>query len=125
MNLSKFTVLQRSGVIQVGAGEAGVLAVEHSLTWPLIGPKLGCWPLIGHYAVTVGRRGTEADLKVGLTEGPQRLGLKLRLLRWVVEVNEAHVCGSWLQRHVAADIRARLHCAGDQGAGGAVESSDQ
>ena len=55
----------------MGAGEAGVLAVEHSVTWPLIGPQLRCWPLIGHYAVAIGRWGAESQLKVGLTEGPQ------------------------------------------------------
>ena len=97
----------------MGASEAGVLAVEHSVTWPLIGPQLRYWPLIGHYTVVVGRRGAEAQLKVGLTEGFQGLGLKLWLssvLRRVVEVNKAHISGSWLQRRVT-DIRSRLHSA--------------
>ena len=83
----------------MGASEAGVLAVEHCVTWPLIGPLLGYlsligpllgywplispmlgywpligpllgyWPLIGHYAVAVGWWGAKAQLKVGLAEG--------------------------------------------------------
>ena len=115
-----------SGALQVGASEAGVLAVEHSVTWPLIGPQLRCWPLIGHNTVAIGRWGTEAELKVGLAEGSQRLGLKLRLLRGIVQVNEAHVSGPWLQRHVATGIRPGLHSAGKhRRAAGLVESSQE
>ena len=43
--------------------------------------------------------------------------LLLRVLRGVIKVNKADVSGSWLQRHVTADVRSRLHSASEHRSG--------
>ena len=98
-----------------------MLAVEHGVA--------------GHtrHAGAVGRRRTEPKLKVSLPECSQGLGVKLRLLRRPVEVDDADISGSWRQRHAARHVAGhvasdpRLHGAREHraGGGGLLESSEE